>query len=242
MAVLIACGSCEQATTKARVLDLPLQRRRDKTAAVKLMRRLFKNTASRPMCWLLTSCVHMPQRTELRLTARHGQGLRRNDRAENRICRFVRRRERKMQRSNRPAQRNGCCPFMPQSRTRSTSNAISFSAMRSALSEVKRFRIGRRRLRPEQEPSPATRSQVHVTIPRNLLSCPIAYDGPRLLLRRASPAAEATELLRRRFVELRLTQIPMGICERGVCAMNNVLRNLKVRVRRVRCLPPRHLE
>jgi hypothetical protein len=83
------------------------------------------------------------------------------------------------------------------------------------------------------------RSQVHVTIPRNLLSCPIAYDGPRLLLRRASPAAEATELLRRRFVELRLTQIPMGICERGVCAMNNVLRNLKVRVRRVRCLPPR---
>jgi hypothetical protein len=156
MAVLIAGGSCEQATTKARVLDLPLQRRRDKTAAVKLMRRLFKNTASRPMCWLLTSCVHMPQRTELRLAARHGQGLRRNDRAENRICRFVRRRERKMQRSNRPAQRNGCCPFMPQSRTRSTSNAISFSAMRSALSEVKRFRIGRRRLRPEQEPSPST--------------------------------------------------------------------------------------
>ena len=50
-------------------------------------------------------------------------------------------------------QHNGSCPFMPQSRTRSTSNAISFPAIRSALSEAKCFRIGGRRLRPEQEPS-----------------------------------------------------------------------------------------
>ena len=33
------------------VLDLLVQRRRDKTAAVKLMRKLLKSTASRPTCW-----------------------------------------------------------------------------------------------------------------------------------------------------------------------------------------------
>ena len=33
------------------VLDLLLQRRRDKAAAMKLMRKLSRNKASRPMCW-----------------------------------------------------------------------------------------------------------------------------------------------------------------------------------------------
>jgi putative transposase len=33
------------------VLDLVVQRRRDKAAAVKLMPKLLKNKASRPMCW-----------------------------------------------------------------------------------------------------------------------------------------------------------------------------------------------
>ena len=64
-------------------------------------------------------------------------------------------------------QHNGSCPFMPQSRTRSTSNAISFPAIRSALSEAKCFRIGGRRLPPEQEPSLRLsfgRSQVHVMV------------------------------------------------------------------------------
>src|ERR1700733_5700875 len=72
-----------------------------------------------------------------------------------RTCRFVAASGR-CSGSNRPDQHNGSCPFMPQSRTRSTSNAISFLAIRSALSEAKRFRIGGRRLRPEQEPSPST--------------------------------------------------------------------------------------
>jgi hypothetical protein len=45
---------------------------------------------------------------------------------------------------------------MPQSRTRSMSNAISFPAIRSALSVSKRFRIGGRRLRPDQEATPST--------------------------------------------------------------------------------------
>jgi hypothetical protein len=55
--------------------------------------------------------------------------------------------------SNRPDQRNGSWRFTPQSRTPSTSNAISFPAIRSALSEPKRFRIGSRRPRPEHEPN-----------------------------------------------------------------------------------------
>ncbi len=33
------------------VLDLLVQRRRDKAAAVKLMRKLLKNRASHPKCW-----------------------------------------------------------------------------------------------------------------------------------------------------------------------------------------------
>jgi hypothetical protein len=84
-----------------------------------------------------------------------------------RICRFVAASGR-CNGSNRPDQHNGFCPFTPQSRTRSTSNAISFPAIRSVLSDAKRFRIGGRRLRPEQEPSLRLsfgRSQVHVTIP-----------------------------------------------------------------------------
>jgi hypothetical protein len=56
--------------------------------------------------------------------------------------------------SNRPDRRNSSYPFTPSSTTRSTFNAILFPATRSALSEAKRFRIGGRRLRPEQEPSP----------------------------------------------------------------------------------------
>jgi DDE domain len=94
-------------------------------------------------------------KSELRLTAGHEQGLRRNNRAKNShlpVCR----RERKMQRFKSPGSAQRSCPFMPQSRTCSTSNAISFPAIRSALSEAKRFRIGGRQLRPKQEPSPST--------------------------------------------------------------------------------------
>jgi hypothetical protein len=65
---------------------------------------------------------------------------------------------------------------MPQSKTRSTSNAISFPAIRSALSEAKRFRIGGRQLRPEQERAldfSFGRRQVHVTTP----SLPLTFTN-----------------------------------------------------------------
>jgi DDE domain len=133
-----------------------VQRRRDKTAAVKLMRKLLKKHGFAPDV-LVTDQLrsYAAAKSELGLTARHEQGLRRNNRAENRTCRFVDASGR-CSGSNRPDQHNDSCPFVPQSRTRSTSNAISFPAIRSALSEATRFRIGGRQLLPEQEPSPST--------------------------------------------------------------------------------------
>jgi putative transposase len=81
---------------------LDLQRRRDKTAAVKLMRKLLKKHGFAPDV-LVTDQLrsYAAARSELGLTARHEQGLRRNNRAENSHL-PVRRRERKMQRFNSP--------------------------------------------------------------------------------------------------------------------------------------------
>jgi putative transposase len=84
------------------VLDLRVQRRRDKTAAVKLMRKLLKKHGFAPDV-LVTDKLrsYTAAKSELRLTARHEQGLRRNNRAENSHL-PVRRRERKMQRFKSP--------------------------------------------------------------------------------------------------------------------------------------------
>jgi transposase-like protein len=84
------------------VLDLLVQRRRDKTAAVKLMRKLLKKHGFAPDV-LVTDKLrsYAAAKSELRLTARHEQGLRRNNRAENSHL-PVRRRERKMQRFKSP--------------------------------------------------------------------------------------------------------------------------------------------
>jgi transposase-like protein len=75
----LASGS----TTKAR-FSLLVQRRLDKTAAVKLMRKLLKKQGFTPDV-LVTDKLrsYAAAKCELRLTARHEQGLRRNHRAEN---------------------------------------------------------------------------------------------------------------------------------------------------------------
>ena len=84
------------------VLDLLVQRRRDKTAAVKLMRKLVKKHGFAPYV-LVTDRLrsYAAAKSELRLTARHEQGLRRNNRAENSHL-PVRRREQKMRRLKSP--------------------------------------------------------------------------------------------------------------------------------------------
>ena len=80
------------------VLDLLVQRRRDKTAAVKLMRKLLKKQGFAPAV-LVTDKLRSygAAKAEIGLSARHEQGLRKNNRAEN-SHQPTRRRERKMQR------------------------------------------------------------------------------------------------------------------------------------------------
>ena len=80
------------------VLDMLVQRRRDKHAALRLMRKLLRKQGFAPK--LLTTDKlgsYAAAFRHLRLSCRHEQGLRANNRAEN-SHQPVRRRERKMQR------------------------------------------------------------------------------------------------------------------------------------------------
>jgi putative transposase len=84
------------------VLDLLVQRRRDKTAAVRLMRKLLKKQGFAPETMVTDRLrSYTAAKAELGLSARHEQGLRKNNRAEN-SHQPTRRRERKMQRFKSP--------------------------------------------------------------------------------------------------------------------------------------------
>jgi len=84
------------------VLDLLVQRRRDKAAAVKLMRKLLKKQGYAPEVMVTDKLrSYAAARTAIGMSARHEQGLRMNNRAEN-SHQPVRRRERKMQRFKSP--------------------------------------------------------------------------------------------------------------------------------------------
>ena len=133
-----------------------MQRQRDKTAAVKLMRKLLKKHAFTPDV-LVTDKLrsYAAAKSELRLTARHEHGLRRNNRAENSHL-PVRRRERKMQRFKSPGSAQRFLSVHAAVQNAFNVQRRLVSAIRSARSEAKRFRIGGRRLRPEREPSPLT--------------------------------------------------------------------------------------
>src|SRR5215831_5442211 len=89
------------------VLEMLVQRRRDTRAALRLMRKLLKKQGFVPQ-FLITDKLrsYACAFERLRLTCRHEQGLRKNNRAEN-SHQAVRRRERKLQRfkSARSAQR-----------------------------------------------------------------------------------------------------------------------------------------
>jgi transposase-like protein len=83
--------------SEGEILDILVQGRRDKAAALKLMRKLLKKQGIAPSV-LVTDKLpsYGAARRELGLSAHHEQGLRKNNRAEN-SHRVVRRRERKMQ-------------------------------------------------------------------------------------------------------------------------------------------------
>jgi putative transposase len=84
------------------VLDLLVQRRRDKAATLRLMRKLLKKQGFAPDV-LVTNRLrsYSAAKSEIGLSARHHQGLRANNRAEN-SHQPTRRRERKMQRFKSP--------------------------------------------------------------------------------------------------------------------------------------------
>src|SRR3712207_3117062 len=84
--------------SEGEVLDLLVQPKRDKAAALRLMRKLIKKQGFAPRV-LVTDRLRSYgcAKRELGLSARHEQGLGKNNRAEN-SHQVVRRRERKMQR------------------------------------------------------------------------------------------------------------------------------------------------
>ncbi len=88
--------------SEGEVLDMLVEPRRDKAAALKLLRKLMKKQGFAPRV-LVTDKLrsHGCVKRELGLSARHEQGLRKNNRAEN-SHQVVRRRERKMQRFKSP--------------------------------------------------------------------------------------------------------------------------------------------
>ena len=88
--------------SEGEILDMLVQSRRDKGAALRLMRKLLKKHGFAPKV-LVTDKLRSygAARRELGLSARHEQGLRRNNRAEN-SHQVIRRRERKMQRFKSP--------------------------------------------------------------------------------------------------------------------------------------------
>jgi len=154
MAVMIAGSQSwlwRAVDDEGEVLDLPVQRRRDKAAAVKLMRNLLKKQGFAPDV-LVTDKLRSygAAKSEMGLSARHEQGLRKNNRADN-SHQPTRRCERKMQRFKSPDQPNASCLFTPRSTTYSTSSAISHPAARSASSETKRSRRGELLPWPEPE-------------------------------------------------------------------------------------------
>jgi putative transposase len=84
--------------SEGEILDMLVQPRRDRTAALRLMRKLLRKQGYAPTV-LVTDRLgsYGCARRQLGMRARHEQGLRKNNRAEN-SHQVVRRRERKMQR------------------------------------------------------------------------------------------------------------------------------------------------
>jgi transposase-like protein len=83
--------------SEGEILDILVHPKRNKAAALKLMRKLLKKQGFPPSV-LVTDKLpsYGAARRELKLAAHHEQGLRKNNRAEN-PHQVVRRRERKMQ-------------------------------------------------------------------------------------------------------------------------------------------------
>jgi hypothetical protein len=147
------------------VLDLLVQRRRDKATAIKLIRKLLKKQGFAPDVLVTDKSARQSPKLDCLLAMSRGCartiGLRirinRHGGASAR-CSV----------SNRRDQPSASCPFMPPFTTRSTSSAISHPAARSASCETKRSGRGEPPPRPEAQRAFQTsrhRNQVGVTAP-----------------------------------------------------------------------------
>ena len=113
------------------VLDMLVQRRRDRRAALRLMRRLLKKQGFVPKL-LVTDKLrsYASAFRQLKLTCPHEQGLRKNNRAEN-SHQMVRRRERKLQRFKSP--RSAQCFLSMHAAVHNTFNLQRHLVSRSTL-------------------------------------------------------------------------------------------------------------
>jgi len=129
---------CIAVDAEGEVLDVLVQSKRNKHAALRLMRKLLKKYAFAPER-LVTDDLrsYSAAARELGIEPRHERGRWKNNRAEN-SHQPTRRRERKMQRFK---PRN-FFPLTPPSTTPSTSNAISPPQERTEPSGHRPFRHG----------------------------------------------------------------------------------------------------
>ena len=130
------------------ILDMVVQPRRDKRAALRLMRKLLKKQGFAPKL-LVTDKLRSYGSAfrHLRLTCPHEQGLRSNNRAEN-SHQVVRRRERKTQRFKSARSPSAFSASMPPSTIISMSNATSSPVPRYETSNPKPMHSGTMQSQP----------------------------------------------------------------------------------------------
>jgi putative transposase len=108
--------------SEGEVLDVLVQRRRDKASALKLLRKLLKKQGFIPTMIVTDKLGSYAAALQtIGFSGRHEQGLRANNRAEN-SHQPVRRRERKMGRLNPASQLNASFRSTPPSTTPSMFN------------------------------------------------------------------------------------------------------------------------
>ncbi len=135
------------------ILDVLVQRRRDRGAAVKLMRKLMRKQGFAPKRVVTDKLRSYGAAFQhLRLSCHHEQGLRQNNRAEN-SHQVVRRRERKLQRFKSPGSAQRFLSMHAAVHNTSTFSGILSLAQRSGSSDQMRLRNGAARPPPhEAEP------------------------------------------------------------------------------------------
>src|SRR6266568_5668097 len=173
--------------SEGEMLEVLVQPRHDKAAALKLLRKLLKRQGFAPTVIVTDKLRSYGAALQLiGFSGRHEQGLRANNRAEN-SHQPVRRRERKMQGFNRPPQLSVLSLSRPPSTTSSISSDTSSAAPHSAASVLKRIRPGTVRPLRLDHSCPQgnyTRPELTCQSPSTSIACPAAQQLPRRAARR----------------------------------------------------------